>query len=92
MVSPPFQSEAPIPLTPYMVMNTGNPRAGKTKAAGHPSSQADYVLHITQIAYYYTYYTYNKTTLLGCNNTYTFIVTISAALQNHHTFHISHIQ
>ena len=43
------------------------------------------LLHITQIAHYYTYYTYNKTTLLGCNNNRTFIVTISIALQIHHT-------
>ena len=43
------------------------------------------LLHITQIAHYYTYYTYNKTTLLGCNNNHTFIVTISIALQIHHT-------
>ena len=39
------------------------------------------LLHITQIAHYYTYYTYNKTTLPGCNNNDTFIVTVSTALQ-----------
>ena len=39
------------------------------------------LLHITQIAHYYTYYTYSKTTLPGRNNNDTFIVTVSTALQ-----------
>ena len=90
---PPFQSEAPIsPISLYRHGYRDPPELGRLEQPAILPHRLITLLHITQIAHYYTYYTYNKTTLPGCNNNDTFIVTISAALQLHHTLHILHIQ